>query len=162
MPRWRWLRRKQPPGLLEQQLRAFKGRCAGACSREWLSASMLVLADTPAHLRAVWDQADSSGLSGLLYVISMELSAGLPVLPQSSTGRALLLAALKGMRLPTLSAADVAVALDSTAGNGTAAVYAFSSSQPGIYLIAVRAALQVSLAVCMTRHCLTVHALLCR
>ena len=114
---------------------------------------MLALLHMPAHLLAVRDQADSNGLSGLLYVMSMELTAGLPVLPQSSTGRALLIAALKGMRLPNLAAADVAVTLDSTAGNGTAAVYAFSPSQPGIYLIAVCAAPLVSLAVYkITKH----------
>ena len=88
-------------------------------------------------------------------VMSMELSAGLPVLPQSSTGRALLLAALKGTRLPNLAAADVAVTLDSAAGNGTAAVHAFSPSQPGIYLIVVCAAPLVPLAVYITHKTLS-------
>ena len=105
--------------------------------------------NAPTHLLAAWEQANSNGISGLLYVTSMDLSAGLPVLPQSSTGRALLLAALKSSQKqppPDLAVGDVAVALDSAAGsNGTAAVNAFGSSQPGIFLIAVRAAPQMSL-----------------
>ena len=84
-------------------------------------------------------QGGSNGVSGALYATSMELCATLPLLPRTRSEEALLVAALQGMPVPLLAAADVAVVLDGAAGsNATAAVYAFGPSQPGIYLVTVR------------------------
>jgi hypothetical protein len=86
------------------------------------------------------DQGGGNGVSGALYTTSMELSNQPPLLPQTRSDDALLVAALQGTPVPTLAATDVAVALGDAPGSSSAAaeVYAFGPSQPGIYLIAVR------------------------
>jgi hypothetical protein len=86
------------------------------------------------------DQGGGNGISGALYTTSMELSNQPPLLPQTRSGDALLVAALQGTPVPMLAATDVAVTLGDAPGSSSAAaeVYAFGPSQPGIYLIAVR------------------------
>ena len=105
-----------------------------------LPASMPTFGSRHLLIGVVAPQGGSNGVSGALYATSMELSAALPLLPCSRSEEALLVAALQGTPTPSLAAADVAVSLGDGAagGNGTAAVYAFGPSQPGVYLVAVR------------------------
>lgn len=84
-------------------------------------------------------QGGGNGVSGALYITSMELSNQPPLLPQTYGEEALLIAALQGTPVPSLAASDVAVALgDSPGSSALAEVYAFGPSQPGIFLVAVR------------------------
>ena len=84
-------------------------------------------------------QGGGNGVSGALYITSMELSNQPPLLPQTYGKDALLIAALQGTPVPSLGASDVAVALgDSPGSSALAEVYAFGPSQPGIFLVEVR------------------------